>query len=77
MAVDVDRRKLRARHRVLRRHQLRFRLVVADGRRRQLGLPPFRRARPHLTGRLLRDDDGRRQADREQRTPETSHKFEV
>src|SRR6185295_16774759 len=42
MAMDVDDRKLRTGHWMLRRDQLRLRLVVADGGRRELRLAAFR-----------------------------------
>ena len=86
------------------RHQLRLRLVLADVRRRELGLPPLRGAAANLPGglpasaaRILRgfgaaapepgnvhdpgdggrDDDGRRQAEGQQRDGKTVHKSAV
>src|SRR5262249_39656441 len=52
MAVDVDHGKLRARHRMRRRDELRLRVVLADRRRLQLGLAPFGGTRPDLPWRL-------------------------
>ncbi len=51
VAVDVDDRKLRARHRMLRHDQRRPRLVLADARRRKLRLATLGRPRPDLPGR--------------------------
>ena len=59
VAVDVDDRKLRARHRMLRHDQRRPRLVLADGRRRKLGFAALGRPRTDLAGRLLLRDERR------------------
>ena len=59
--MKVDDGKLCLRYRVLRHDQRGTRMVVADFRLRELGLPSFSRARPDLTGRkLLRTDDAER-----------------
>jgi len=73
VAVDVDNRKLRPRHRMLGHDECRFRLVVDDARRGELGLavgtwPVAQRAR---TLRALRHagDHGRCQQQRDERKP--------
>jgi len=53
MAVDVDDRKLRARHGMLRRDELRFGVVFADRRRPELRLAPFSGPRTNLARRPL------------------------
>ena len=74
MAVDVDDRKLRPRHRMLRHDERRSRLVVADGRRRELGLPigawPVAGARP---GSARPAAPGRRPARWPRQRPATEH----
>ena len=56
--MEVDDRELRLGHRMLRYYKRRPRVIVADLRLRELGLAPFGRPRPDLTGRqLLRTDD--------------------
>ena len=64
VAVEVDDRKLRPGHGVLRHHQRRARLVVGDARRRKLRLAALGRARPDLPGPELLGA-GRRQRNRE------------
>ena len=64
MAVDVDDRKLRPRHRMLRHDQRRARLVLADGGRRESGSRPSAGRGRIWPGRLLRA--GRRAAARTQ-----------
>ena len=77
MAVDVDHRKLRARHRMLRRRPAATSACSrgsSAARTPAAALPP---GAADLPG-ALRDDERRRQADRERaRRPETFHRFEV
>ena len=59
VAVDINHRKFRARHRMLRHDQRRPGLVLANRRRRELRFTALRRARANLAGPLLcRDECG-------------------
>jgi hypothetical protein len=65
--MDIDHRKLRARHLMLRHDQLRLGLVVADRRRRELRLPALRGPG------ALREHEWRCQGDGKQREWQTIH----
>ena len=72
MRVDVDDGKLRARDGMLRRDELRLRLVLADRGRPELGVAALGGARPNLT-RCLRGDGG----GRDEREQEFLHRKKI
>ena len=69
MAVDVDDRKLRPRHRMLRHDQRRLRLVFGDFGWREFRLAGPGRAEDDLAGalRLLRRDGRKRRRDEDRK----------